>query len=270
MTQSVPVVDGDAVFGELSQLWPAVALSAAVWTVLYHISPFVSDALFPVSHRRIRNDKRVFNSWHVHMVSQVHCIPVVLIAFSQLFSPVLINDRLFGRTQISTAILIYSAGYFLWDAIVSLIHIKSTGVGFVIHAVSCTLLYGLALRPWLHYYGMAFLLFELSTPFVNNHWFYDKCNMSGSKGQFVNGVFLLSAYFLVRIIFGFVASSWFWADLLELRASGASKAPAILVFVYLAFNIVLNGLNLFWFYSIISMAMRRTSGGTGAKGKEAN
>ena len=42
-------------------------------------------------------------------------------------------------------------------------------------------------RPFVNYYAPTFILYELSSPFLNIHWFCDKLNMTGSKIQLYNG-----------------------------------------------------------------------------------
>jgi hypothetical protein len=54
----------------------------------------------------------------------------------------------------------------------------------------------------LNYYGPVFILYELSTPFLNIHWFCDKLNMTGGKLQWYNGIILLSVFFGCRLIWG--------------------------------------------------------------------
>ena len=57
-------------------------------------------------------------------------------------------------------------------------------------------------RPFVNYYGPVFILYELSTPFLNVHWFCDKLDMTGSKLQWYNGVTLLATFFGSRLVWG--------------------------------------------------------------------
>jgi hypothetical protein len=58
------------------------------------------------------------------------------------------------------------------------------------------------LRPFLMYYGPRVLMFELSTPFLNLNYWFDKYGMTGSKAQLVNGVLLLASFAGARIVWG--------------------------------------------------------------------
>lgn len=57
-------------------------------------------------------------------------------------------------------------------------------------------------RPFLNYYAPVFVLYELSSPFLNIHWFLDKVNMTGSRAQWYNGMLLLSVFFCCRLVWG--------------------------------------------------------------------
>lgn len=57
-------------------------------------------------------------------------------------------------------------------------------------------------RPFLAYYGPRFLLWELSTPFLNLNWFFDRTPLKGTKLHLVNGIALLVSFFSARLIYG--------------------------------------------------------------------
>lgn len=57
-------------------------------------------------------------------------------------------------------------------------------------------------RPFLNFYGPTFILYELSSPFLNFHWFMDKVNMTGSRAQWYNGMVLLTVFFSCRLVWG--------------------------------------------------------------------
>jgi hypothetical protein len=63
-----------------------------------------------------------------------------------------------------------------------------------------------------NYYGPVFILYELSTPFLNIHWFCDKLNMTGSTLQWYNGITLLATFFCSRLIWGTIQSVWVFQD----------------------------------------------------------
>jgi hypothetical protein len=69
-----------------------------------------------------------------------------------MWTPELAADRLAGRTASSRLMLTISAGYFLYDAAVSIVRYE--GVAYLLHGVvSCALYTYGALTGWLGYYG---------------------------------------------------------------------------------------------------------------------
>lgn len=148
----------------------------------------------------------------------------------------------------------------------------------------------------MNFYGCTFILYELSSPFLNFHWFFDKLDMTGSLPQLVNGIFLLITFFCCRLIWGTYQSIRVYQDVwnslfhtpaparihygvmnstnsavLEaaagksgvpihegiMRFAGEEYVPIWLAFTYLGSNIVLNTLNFYWFGKMIEALRKR-------------
>jgi hypothetical protein len=140
-----------------------------------------------------------------------------------------------------------------------------------------------------NYYACTFILYELSSPFLNIHWFCDKLNMTGSTIQFVNGIALLFTFFSCRIVWGTYQSILVFTDIYHAYTAGAitlsdpeygqlnnnttlpnagfkhnvlqfaegQTVPLWVVTAYLASNVILNGLNWFWFSKMIETLRKR-------------
>lgn len=153
-------------------------------------------------------------------------------------------------------------------------------------------------RPFLYYYAPVFLLYELSSPFLNIHWFCDKLNLTGSVYQAVNGAFLTTTFFFCRLVWGNYSSILVFKDVYRAVYEGYSTPkyymdkfaefphhgdldhplgqttafmevrylPLWLGASYLASNIVLNLLNLFWFSKMIQTIRTRFPPPFGTKG----
>jgi hypothetical protein len=131
-----------------------------------------------------------------------------------------------------------------------------------------------------------FILYEISTPFLNIHWFLDKLNMTGSRVQLYNGVALLATFFGGRVLWGNYQSINVYLDVwtalhtqtfdsqpvsgnstfahwenisgLDTRDGfGTMTLPSWLAFAYLGSNTVLNFLNVYWFAKMIQALMKR-------------
>ena len=84
-------------------------------------------------------------------------------------------------------------------------------------------------RPFVVSYSPVFILYELSTPFLNMHWFFDKVNMTGSRAQWYNGMMLLGVFFSCRLIWGIWQSVLVLKDIFQVlswtRALPSTMAP---------------------------------------------
>ena len=77
--------------------------------------------------------------------------------------------------------------------------------------------------------------------------------MTGTIYQLVNGIVLLVVFFGARIMFGLYMSYHTYLNVMPVIDS----IPWHLIIIYTAANVVLNTLNLFWFYKMIESLMKR-------------
>ncbi|EGN95539.1 hypothetical protein SERLA73DRAFT_186601 [Serpula lacrymans var. lacrymans S7.3] len=234
----------------ISQHADVILVSCLCFTfVRLVLSPILSTVFFPISYGQ--TGKRAKHNWDVHVVSLVNAVVIIYLAGRCLNIPILDEDRAFGWHDEACFVQAVACGYFLWDSADSLIHF--TDIGFVFHGFSCLAIYGLGLKPFLFYYGVRFLFWELSTIFLNIHWFLDKTGKTGSILQLVNGAFLLCSFASVRLIWGGKMSYEFFQTLYSVR----NQIPFTFVIVYGVGNIVLQTLNWLWFMKMISALRKR-------------
>ena len=258
------------------------------------VAPIVSKWLFPESYPSWSAKTRL--NWNARLVSLIQSSFISSVALY-----VILNDRerkdtdwkgrIWGYTGAQGMVQGFAAGYFLWDIVVSvryleifgpgsLVHALSafciTMLGFVSHSLLSEVLKGLIFwkRPFGIFYGLNFILYSLSTPFLSIHWLLDKLNMTGSMAQLVNGIALLSTFFCSRIVWGtyqsFLSYRDVWtalhsiavgtSDLLQYADTGAEKLlslPTWLVVVYLGSNTILNLLNVYWFGKMVQTVRKR-------------
>jgi hypothetical protein len=117
------------------------------------------------------------------------------------------------------------------------------------------------------------MLYELSTPFLNIHWFFDKMGMTGTKAQLYNGLTLLVVFFCCRLVWGAYSSFNIYRDVwnaLHLSTAQKMKAngelmhlagdrslPLWLVVLYMGGHVTLQALNVFWFGKMIAAVKKR-------------
>ena len=105
------------------------------------------------------------------------------------------------------------------------------------------------------------MLYELSTPFLNVHWFCDKLGLTGSKLQLYNGIALIVTFGGCRLIWGSWASWFMLKDVWRaMQEPGELPVPRWLAAAYLASTLVLSGLNFWWFGKMIQTVMARFDG----------
>ncbi|KAA8914572.1 TLC domain-containing protein [Sphaerosporella brunnea] len=262
--------------------------------VVYHviylfISPVLSKLLVPQFYNKFPRRTQV--NWDVHVVSFVQSSFICALALWGMITDEerkkaaavpgddAIYYRVFGYTVTGAAVQGYATGYFLWDLMISVYYVSIMGWGFVAHAVSALAVFALGFKPFVNYYAPIFILFELSSPFLNIHWFCDKLNLSGSIYQLINGFCLLGTFFCCRLLWGTYNSVLVFRDIFwvyahpppaEGHAFAGKTVPLWLAIIYLGSNLLLNGLNYWWFSRMIqtvSARFKTPKEGTAAKEK---
>ncbi|QUC15898.1 uncharacterized protein UV8b_00139 [Ustilaginoidea virens] len=244
--------------------------------VFYPFSPAVSRLLAPKHYTKLSRKRRL--NWDAHVVSMVQSLVINGLALWVLFvdgerAAMSWEERVWGYTGATSMIQALAAGYFLWDLIVTGCNVDIFGPGTLAHAVAALLVFSLGFRPFVNYYGCIFILWELSTPFLNIHWFMDKLDMTGSQAQLYNGFLLLFTFFSCRLVYGTYQSVKVFRDIwfainnhpsIEAQkvaemgfVSETSTVPPWLGAVYLASNLTLNGLNMYWFIMMIKAVSKR-------------
>ncbi|KAF9924864.1 hypothetical protein FBU30_005237 [Linnemannia zychae] len=247
----------------LEHHWTTLLLSTVACSAIIQFSQVFSPILFPATYPKLHGSKKL--NWDVHVVSTVHAVVIVMLAAPLLWNENLLQNKIFGYEHYAGQVYAICCGYFLWDTIHSIRHIKDFGIGFVLHGICSFSVYIFSFRPFLQYFGSACLMFELSTPFLNIHWFMDKTGLTGSIYQKINGIVLLAVFFCARIVFGFYTSYHALTSVLPV----VDQVPMHLRVVYVCANIALNSLNVYWFYKMIASLGRRFAKAPSSKSKDA-
>ncbi|KAI9723874.1 MAG: hypothetical protein M1828_003993 [Chrysothrix sp. TS-e1954] len=206
-----------------------ILLSALAYHLICtYLSPIVSRALFPRTYPNLPWRTRL--NWDVHVVSLVQSICINTLALWVYFNDeqrtgVMHEDwrlRVWGYTGALGLVEAIAVGYFLWDFVICLVYVRVFGVGLLAHAVSALVVYLFGFvspnrtpqflisilkaneqkRPFVNAYAPIFILYELSSPFLNIHWFCDKLDLTGSDLQLYNGVILITSFFGSRLVWG--------------------------------------------------------------------
>mmetsp|Transcript_16156 Transcript_16156/g.39358 ORF Transcript_16156/g.39358 Transcript_16156/m.39358 type:complete len:254 (-) Transcript_16156:403-1164(-) len=174
-----------------------------------------------------------------------------------LYDDELKETRVVGSTRFSRLVIHAAAGYFMYDSAVVLLHLHLDGVQYLVHGVLCLITYGLAaLFDRYNYYGPVFLIFETTTIFINLRWCLVHLGLKDRPVYLYNGLALMVAWFVVRILFGLTMSAFFWRDTIN----NSSDIPKPIMLWYTFSNFCLNGLNIFWFSKILKGVLSHVSG----------
>ncbi|KAF1840854.1 DUF887-domain-containing protein [Cucurbitaria berberidis CBS 394.84] len=258
--------------------------------ILHVLSPAISQLVCPKTYRGF--NKRTRLNWDIHWVSMIQALFINTAALWVIFKDGERHDmdwrgRLWGYTPASGMVQGFAAGYFLWDLQVSAQYISISGLSALLHAIGALAVTCIGFKPFGNYYGLSFVLYELSTPFLNIHWFCDKLGMTGSTLQLYNGIALLVTFFGCRIVWGTYQSIMIYSDIykgLTMPSAGLASSPLTegkcdgnpggsgyelpgncevgdlpvwLVCVYLAGNTALSLLNFYWFTQMVKAVRKR-------------
>ncbi len=127
-----------------------------------------------VCNKVVENNCQAFDTQQKRRISllptsQIHAILACGLAIYGIYGPdgyVLAQDPVNGTTDISKLVMTFSTGYFLYDFWV-ISTFSPVDYKFLLHAIVCGICSWLTQAPFCQYYALRYLLFELSTPFLN-------------------------------------------------------------------------------------------------------
>lgn len=110
------------------------------------LSPWLSPILFPQSYPKL--NARTKLNWDIHVVSLVQSILINAAALWVMYVDTERNsmssgERVFGYTGACGLIQALAVGYFVYDLIVSVAHLKMFGIGMLFHAISALWVFSL-------------------------------------------------------------------------------------------------------------------------------
>ncbi|ODV67673.1 DUF887-domain-containing protein [Hyphopichia burtonii NRRL Y-1933] len=243
--------------------WHEMVLSFILYRGIQFGSSVISPKLLGKTYTGLTLKTRV--NFDIHVVSMVQCIFSILIILpmwnheswqNRVEDPYL---SIYHYTPYGGFVAAVTIGYFIWDMVVCLQYYRMFGLGFLFHAFAALYVFGTCLIPYCMPWIPAFLLFELSTPFVNINWFALRlpAGTISDTATLINGLFLLASFFLVRIVWGFYAVAVVAIDMYKTLNQTNILIPAFI----LSLNGLLDILNVFWFYKMVMIAKKKASGG---------
>lgn len=111
-----------------------------------YVSPYISSRLFPRAYPSFNRRTKI--NWDVHVVSLVQSLVINALALWVIWhdeerSNMNWRGRVWGYTGAGALVQALACGYFLWDLIISAIHVDIFGAGLLAHAVSALAVFSL-------------------------------------------------------------------------------------------------------------------------------
>lgn len=243
--------------------WVVVLVAAASAFALQGLSRAVCGGLecykaLDAKHR-MDWDTRVVGIAHA-VIQAIGCSRVLL-ALEPTLSVDFTGHSVASQLQISIAL-----GFFTWDLCVCVRLADGAGVA---HAAACILVYLLCFvpEPFIQYSGCFFLLFELSTPFLHVRMILIMAGKTDTLLFKVCHYTFPLTFLVVRILAGVPVSIFWFREMIALVAENTTGTPTAVAVCYMGLNVLLNGLNIFWFSIIVRKALGAGKPASGEKKK---
>lgn len=247
-----------------------VVYSFVFYNAIFLVCPYFGKLFFGTNYTLITNRKLKLN-FDIHMIAMVQalisiafCVPLLWTGSKGIHAIDAREPVLFGYDYTHGFLSAITVGYFTWDLVVCVLHFDLFGFEFLLHAFASWFVFNTFMVPIFQYWAPRFLIFELSSPFVNINWFIANSKaksgwLASTKVNVINGITLMVTFFSTRIVWGFWAvylalsyiyQSW---DVMTL----AEKAVCSCV---VGLNLSLDVLNLVWFLKMVKIAKKLARG----------
>jgi hypothetical protein len=179
--------------------------SVLSWFLFFHVLFFISLAASPyIFSSYIALDPASKAYWADSMVSTIHAIVIVALACRAWIACDVWNTvNLHVSTPESLLANSVFIGYLGADLFLVLIY-NSKWPGWqatTLHHASGVLFYFVtSIHSFAHPLGICTMLTEITTPFVNQRFFFDKGGMKSSPLYLINGILMTVLWFVFRIL----------------------------------------------------------------------
>ncbi|XP_047060350.1 TLC domain-containing protein 4-like [Lolium rigidum] len=184
--------------------YTAVLGGILICKMVYDITHLVSSFYYK-SYASLTKAQKL--EWNNRGISTVHAIfitymSVYLVFFSHLFSDHLDGPITSRNSNLSNFTLGVSVGYFITDiAMIFWVYPSLGGMEYVLHHILSliSIVYSIYSGEGQLYTYMV-LISEATTPGINLRWFLDTAGLKKSKAYLVNGVWMVVAWLVARIL----------------------------------------------------------------------
>ncbi|XP_005095920.1 TLC domain-containing protein 4-B [Aplysia californica] len=234
--------------------YPVAAFSCAFFLYLYkYASPKLSSK-FCAKYSLLSEQEQV--EWNNRVGSTVHSVVISFVcAYTMLYDDEIAEEPIWWDSPVVRTSCAVVAGYMTSDVIVMSIHYKQIGDVFYVlhHGASIYAYYYVMTYGVLPYFANYRLVAEFSTPFVNQRWFLTQLGYERTSQVFVtNGVAMAVTFFSARI----ATMPSYWHRVFRVYNTPAFNRLGYIQLCLIIPCLVLDVLNIYWFYKICAGAYK--------------
>eukprot|EP00924_Labyrinthula_sp_SR-Ha-C_P013453 maker-scaffold_5-snap-gene-3.40-mRNA-1 protein AED:0.00 eAED:0.00 QI:158/1/1/1/0/0/2/1068/265 len=181
------------------------------WFTFFHVLFWICRVIFPFSsqtYRTLNFEKKCF--WSASVVSTIHAIIISLFAAKIVFFNTeqpnfssLHGSNIFTKSSESSIAITIFLGYLLSDLLLA-IYFRNKWSGWIaniVHHIAIIIVWGqFYYGNFGHYFATISYFLEITTPFVNQRWFFYESGMKSYQIYFYNGLLLTFLWFCTRIV----------------------------------------------------------------------
>ncbi|XP_006727931.1 TLC domain-containing protein 4 [Halichoerus grypus] len=183
-------------------IFSTVFTSFLTFQLLFYFISFWFSAKVSPGFNSLSFEKKI--EWNSRVGSTCHSLVVGLFGlYILIFDEVAKADPLWGDSSLVKVNISIASGYLISDLLILILYWKVIGDKyFIIHHCTALYAYHFVLGDGvLAYIGNFRLLAELSSPFVNQRWFFEALKYPKfSKANVINGILMTVVFFIVRIV----------------------------------------------------------------------
>ncbi|CAB4000049.1 Transmembrane 56 [Paramuricea clavata] len=177
-------------------------LSFIIFLGIFLLSPLISKVMSSkYKHLPVKDQI----NWDTRIGSNIHAVVAATISlYAFFFDKATLMDHFCTDSVVVRSGISITFGYILADFFIILWYYRCfQDIFMIIHHIMALLAYVFVMiYGCLLFFANIRQIAELSTPFVNQRWFYDITGQARSSKQFIrNGLLMILAFFLGRIIF---------------------------------------------------------------------
>lgn len=220
-----------------------------------------------------QTNAKLKKDFDVRFVGICQAILSVWFCIPMFFHPKFKNDPVLGEYPFASFVASFTIGYFIWDLIYCCIfHFELYGIEFLFHAGGALFVFGSTLVPFFQPYLCSFLIYELSTPFVQYHFMLsnspDNCPAFLGKHKktavIANGACLILTFFSSRIIWGVFATLYSMYIVWPVK----DQYNYLFLIIVYVLNCGFQFLNFTWFSKMIRLGSKLLAGNTTKRSKK--